>query len=88
MLYTQGALAVYTSMLKQPWAMQSRLTQVLVFGMDSGHVVGTYDGVNPRLYVDGALITGTPGTGDEILYSITGNLLIGKYFRSPDSSVL
>ena len=43
------------------------------------HVVGTFDGVNARLYVDETEVSGSPGSADEIAYSAAGNLLIGKY---------
>ena len=78
-LYTGRTGGLYFYVKKTSGYAFSANEGTIVWNGNWHHVVGTFDGVNPRLYVDGAEIPGTPGTADGLLYSATGNLLIGKY---------
>ena len=78
-LYTGGSGGLYFYVKKSSGYALSANAGTGVWDGEWHHVVGTFGGVYPRLYVDGAEVIGTSSTTDELLYSAAGNLLIGKY---------
>lgn len=79
-LYTSGngGLVFYVKRPQGGYAVSPNAGSALWNGQWQ-HVVGTFDGTKPRLFVNGIEVVGSAGIATDIDYSAAGNLLIGKY---------
>jgi hypothetical protein len=75
-----GGLRFYVGRTTGSWIGSPQATAGAVWDGEWHHAVGTFDGSELKLYLDGVQVDGAVSYLNDIYYSGTGNLYIGSYY--------